>query len=389
MPKQAGPPLTLRALLLSLSALTVITGAAMSANLPGIRAAFGSDPRAVWLTPMVLTLPALGIALFAWAFGWSADRFGRKPTLLLALVLYASAGMSGLLVQSLPQLVLTRLVQGFGAGGIMTCATALVADAFAGQDRARFLGWQSASTGLGGALFLLIGGALADLNWRAPFWVYGAGFVAAGLVLWLVREPPRAQVAATLDHAWPAGGKRAVATAYAVGLAFMVVFYLLPVKLPFMLREELAAPGVAIGGALALSTVVTAGIAFRYGWIRARLGFRAIASWFGLLVGAGCWVLALVPTWPGVLGGVVLVGAGLGPVFPNGSAWVSAMTPPAFRARALGGLTTCLFLGQFLSPIAFQGVASRWGLGGPLGVYAWAGGLALAVSGLLALRRSP
>ena len=55
---------------------------------------------------------------------------------------------------------------------------------------------------------------------------------------------------------------------------------------------------------------------------------------------------------------------------PTMSVWLLALTPEAYRGRAVGGLTTCIFLGQFFSPLVSApisgavGLAAMYGLGG-------------------------
>lgn len=62
---------------------------------------------------------------------------------------------------------------------------------------------------------------------------------------------------------------------------------------------------------------------------------------------------------------------------PNMTVWVSAAVPDAIRGRALGGLSTALFLGQFLSPIVTQPISLKFGLGL---TYSYAGGLLLILA---------
>lgn len=65
---------------------------------------------------------------------------------------------------------------------------------------------------------------------------------------------------------------------------------------------------------------------------------------------------------------------------PNMTVWVSATVPDAIRGRSLGGLSTALFLGQFLSPIITQPVSARAGLAM---TYALSGGLLLILAVIL------
>src|SRR5215831_6300296 len=89
-------------------------------------------------------------------WGRFSDRVGRRPTLLIAL---GAAGIAYLIfgfAHSLFLLFLSRIVQGAG-GGTVGVIQAYVADSTAPEDRARALGWLSATTNLGVALGPVLG----------------------------------------------------------------------------------------------------------------------------------------------------------------------------------------------------------------------------------------
>jgi MFS family permease len=87
--------------LLLVSTLTVMSGATIAPSLPAMREYFADVPNADYLVRLALTLPALLIALGAPAVGVIIDRLGRKPLLLIALILYGLAGSSGLILNGL------------------------------------------------------------------------------------------------------------------------------------------------------------------------------------------------------------------------------------------------------------------------------------------------
>src|SRR6185312_6092459 len=89
-------------------------------------------------------------------WGRFSDRVGRRPTLLIAL---GAAGIAYLIfgfARSLLLLFLSRVVQGAG-GGTVGVIQAYVADSTDPKDRARALGWLSATTNLGVALGPVLG----------------------------------------------------------------------------------------------------------------------------------------------------------------------------------------------------------------------------------------
>ena len=94
--------------------------------------------------------------LSAPAWGRFSDRVGRRPTLLIAL---AASGIAYLIfgfAHSLLLLFISRIVQGAG-GGTVGVIQAYVADSTDPKDRARALGWLSATTNLGVALGPVLG----------------------------------------------------------------------------------------------------------------------------------------------------------------------------------------------------------------------------------------
>jgi MFS family permease len=91
---------------------------------------------------------------------------------------------------------------------------------------------------------------------------------------------------------------------------------------------------------------------------------------FGLM-GIGYLLIGQSSNWLQVLTGLAISGMGLGILMPNMSVWLSSAVPDALRGRALGGLSTSMFLGQFLSPIVTQSLTKSMGLGG---TYALVGG---------------
>ena len=89
-------------------------------------------------------------------WGRFSDRVGRRPALLIALTASAIAYLIFGFADSLLLLFLSRIVQGAG-GGTVGVIQAYVADSTAPQDRARALGWLSATTNLGVALGPVLG----------------------------------------------------------------------------------------------------------------------------------------------------------------------------------------------------------------------------------------
>src|SRR5882762_6482416 len=110
---------------------------------------------------------AFTIAQFLSAPLWGrfSDRVGRRPTLLIALGASAIAYLIFGFAHSLLVLFLSRVVQGAG-GGTVGVIQAYVADSTDPKDRARALGWLSATTNLGVALGPVLGSFALALGKR-------------------------------------------------------------------------------------------------------------------------------------------------------------------------------------------------------------------------------
>ena len=98
-------------------------------------------------------------------WGRFSDRVGRRPTLLIALGAAAIAYLIFGFAHSLLVLFLSRIVQGAG-GGTVGVIQAYVADSTDPKDRARALGWLSATTNLGVALGPVLGSFAITLGKR-------------------------------------------------------------------------------------------------------------------------------------------------------------------------------------------------------------------------------
>jgi EmrB/QacA subfamily drug resistance transporter len=120
----------------------------------------------------VVTAYLLSLALWIPASGWVGDRFGTKRVFLVALGLFTVGSVLCGVAQSLPQLVLFRVLQGAG-GGIMTpVGTAMLFRAFPPARRAKASQVLIVPTVVAPALGPVIGGLLIEhLSWRWVFYV--------------------------------------------------------------------------------------------------------------------------------------------------------------------------------------------------------------------------
>ncbi len=356
--------LAIKITLLLTSTLTVMSGATIAPSLPAMQEHFAQVPNSELLVRLVLTVPALFIAIGGLFVGQLLDRLGRKPLLIASTLLYGFAGSSGLVLNSLGTLLVGRAILGLAVAGIMTGVTTLIADYYTGQKRADFMGLQAAFMGLGGVAFLSVGGLVADLNWRFPFLIYLSAWAVAGAIAITLYEPKRAgsdrsKSDLAANSSMPIG---VLAMIYGVALFYMLAFYLIPVQLPFYLQNLSNASASASGLAIAASTLASSIASLRYGFIKERLGFVSIVVVAFGVAAMGYLIIGLAASYNLVLLGLIVAGLGFGLLMPNLNVWLSSMIPDTLRGKALGGLTTFFFLGQFLSPIVSQPITNIVGL---------------------------
>lgn len=379
MPLKTSSFLVKATLLLS-SSLTVMAGATIAPSLPAMRDYFAATPNADYWVRLVLTVPALFIAIGAPFVGTAIDRFGRKPLLAFAVLLYGVAGTSGAVLSDIGMILVGRVLLGLSVAGIMTTATALIADYYIGAARAQFLGFQAGFMGLGGVLFLSLGGCLADVNWRMPFLIYLLALLILPLVVLVLPEPNRTEAIQNLGaDATEVFPWRIAGLTYLAAFLSQIVFYLIPVQLPFYLKQLVNSTASQSGLAIALATLFSAASAIAYKQIKARLSFMGIYAIAFLAMAIGYLVLSISPTYIMVLVGLAIAGGGLGLLMPNMNVCLTSVTPGSLRGRVLGGLTTAFFLGQSVSPVLSQPLSSAVGLDI---TYRLAGGLMLALGAI-------
>ncbi|HEV2452384.1 MAG TPA: MFS transporter [Streptosporangiaceae bacterium] len=143
----------------------------------------------------VVTAYTLAFGSLLLLAGRLADLLGRKVTFLAGLAGFAGVSAIGGASVNFAMLVTARACQGAFAALLVPSALSLLTTTFTGpKDRGKAFGVYGAIAGAGGAIGLLLGGALTEyLSWRWTLYVnlIFAGVAFIGGVLLLARQPSR------------------------------------------------------------------------------------------------------------------------------------------------------------------------------------------------------
>ncbi|KQU44368.1 hypothetical protein ASG84_12780 [Rhodococcus sp. Leaf278] len=355
--QQRTPGRTQGILLVSMSCLPVLGAVLLAPIQPQMLDEFADTPGVEALVPLTITAPALMIGLLALGAGRVIDKVGRIRLLTFALVVYSLFGIAPFFLDSLPLIVASRLGVGVAEAAIMTCCTTLIADYFSGKDRARYFGLQVVFTSLSAVVFIGLGGALAQNDWRTPFWLYTVGVVFAILTPILLWQP---RSTTTMQDLVASIRWRPLLKPLAVTLFGGAVFYTPIVQIPIKLDAVGVNNTATIGIVSALVALATALAALTFGRVSDAGPKMLLPIAFGAS-GIGLAVVGLASNPLFVAVGGIIASAGCGLLLPTLLHWVVSDLDYAQRARGTGAWTAAMFTGEFLCPLVVVALGAVFG----------------------------
>ncbi|MFC3494178.1 MDR family MFS transporter [Glycomyces rhizosphaerae] len=139
----------------------------------------------------VVTAYLIATAASTPLYGKLSDLYGRRPIILLAIAIFLIASALAGLSQTMLQLILFRGLQGVGAGGLMTLAFTIVSDVLPPRERGKYQGLFGAVFALSSVAGPVLGGWLAEVDWRWIFYInLPTGLVALIAVNAVLRKHP-------------------------------------------------------------------------------------------------------------------------------------------------------------------------------------------------------
>lgn len=337
----------LKVTILSLSLITVMSGAAVAPALGAIAEHFNNvNPLFIKL---IITLPSLFIIVISLFFNIISKKIKTKTITIIGLSLYIIGGCGAGIADNIFVLLIARAILGIGVGLIMPLSVGLISFLFNKTEQSELLGYSSAMNNLGGIIASSLSGVLVSLNWRLSFLIYLLGLLVMILV---VRFLPNTDMNHSNNVIDKRSIKKILPYAFAMFLA-MVIFYTLPSNFSMIVTREKLVPTSYIGLMMSLQSITAFLTGMSLNLILKKLGkySKYIAV---VMVTAGFIFLSLTIHLYTVLIGLIMLGIGMGMIVPLLNSQISVNIEREKVTNAMAFVSAMLYLGQFLSPIIFD-----------------------------------
>ena len=364
--------------LLLIATMGVMSGITVVSSLPLISTTFAHIPHIEFLSKLMLTIPSIIIALFAPIAGIIVDKFGRLRPLYTGIILFVIGGSSGFYLENFYAILAGRAVLGIAVALLMTSSTALIGDYLDEIARHKFMSIQGMAVAMGGILFITSGGLLAQLHWSYPFAMYILPLFFLPLLVTSLYEPEKhSHVGNEIEietKLWPI---------YLTAFFAMVLFYMLPTQLPYLIIETLHGKPSTIGLVIATAMLFNALTSRQYAKLKARFSYVHIYMITFIFFGIGLFIISQAHSIAQLFYSTAFIGIGFGLILVNTNSWFLAKVPAHKRGKASGVLASSFFLGQFFSPLLLEPVVHHYGI---QGLFLIVSGIALMISLILFLK---
>jgi MFS family permease len=352
--RQAG---TLQGILLLLPITMAVMGLIVLVPvLPAIMAHFHNVEGVEYLVPLMLTLPALCVALLSPIAGVVVDFFGRRKTLIVSLIVYAFVGVLPIFLESLTTIIISRAVLGAAEALVVISSTTLIGDYFHGREREKWLANHTAVASISSILLAFLGGALGSFGWRAAFSAYGVSIVFAILLIVWTWEPRKSDEPSVEEAS--AGARFPWATIVPISLLAVfggTMFFNMQIQVSNMLSDyySISAPSsLGLFSGLAGLSVAIGTLLYRQFTAKLIVPTQMLIA-FGLLGLSYVMMnhaadVKVFTVW------LVVNQVGSGMLLPPLVVWAMGRLPFEFRGRGTGLFMSGWWLGQ---PLGSQAVA--------------------------------
>ncbi|MFD0835288.1 MFS transporter [Mariniflexile aquimaris] len=359
--------------LLFVSSLTIMVGTVIAPSLSGIveHKNLGFSPS--WL----ITLPSLGVVLFAPIIGKLLNKLGTIKLLSLGLIPYAILGFIGAFITNNYILIIDRVLLGAATVAIQVSVTAYIADFFTGEARMKMIAWQGMSIELGGVVFLAIGGFLGEINWQLPFYIYLLGFLCLILVIVALPKPESKLIGENLTQVTDTNNAPKVRIIFIASLLAMMLFFVGFVTLPLYLPVAFGFTESEIGYLMAFISLIAIITASQMPKMVKVFGDSNVVVLGFLFFMMGYFVLATSGSLVFLVLTTIFIGIGFGFTIPLLNLMMIEASTIHNQGKHLGLFSMGVFGGQFLSTF-IEYVSDNY-----RAIYAVSAGLALIIGGVI------
>jgi MFS family permease len=279
--------------------------------------------------------------------GRLADRWGRKPTVLLGALLLSVSGLLNLPSLGIAGLIAARLVLGIGEGSLYTAGSAWIVDMAPVARRGRVLGLYGLAVWGGLSVGPLAGELLLQASGYRAVWIFAAAMPLLGALIATRISDPFVPLAHSEPH--PLIAPEAVRPGLAIALA-SVGYAAVAAFIVLHLEARGVGHGATVFGAFAAMIVITRLIA---GGLPDRLGAARVAIGATLVEALGLLVIGLAHSLPVALAGGMAMGAAFSLLNPSLMLIAVGRVSESARGAAMGTYTAFFDAGVgFGAPLA-------------------------------------
>lgn len=346
--------------------VAVMGVASLTPVFPAVKKQFNLDAQQIGYLVTVFTFPGFALSIF---LGILADRLGRKRVLIPSVFLFAIAGFLCGFAKTFEHLLILRFVQGIGASAVGSLNITLIGDIFSAEKRKQAMGYNASVLSIGTASYPAIGGVLAILGWYFPFFLPVLAVPVGIMIICCFKydEPVNNQklreyFRSALSYVF----KRNVIAVFLLSvLTFIILYGSFLTYIPLMMDEQFAAPAWLIGILLSFSSLTSAWISSRMGWLTKYYSDKRL-----LIISFGLYFLSMIiiPQVPNVyllFLPILFFGAAIGINMPVIQIMLAELAPVNVRAAIMSINGMVLRLGQTLGPVVIGAVFDVFG-------FAWA-----------------
>lgn len=306
-----------------------------------------------FLIGLAVGIYGLGQAIFQIPMSLAADKFPRKPMILLGLILFAIGGVVAATADSIYQVIIGRALAGSGA--VSAILMALLADVTREQARTKAMATMGLTIATSIMLSFAIGPMMvASLGISGLFWLTAVFAVLAMLLLLVVPTPLRVlkhnltnqSIGEQLKEVLRIGDlNRLHIGIFALHLTMTAIFVIVPQQLANVLDLSVRQQGMVylpllfIGFAIAIPFIIIAEK-------KRKMRQVFLAALVAMVIAFACLALGGQLSFGLILGlGLYFIGFNL--LEATIPSWISKKAPVANKATAMGINSSSQFLGAF------------------------------------------